>query len=99
LQSPCRSAPRTAIRSAISTILSALVDQVNALARDKRSTPSHLALARLLAQGKGIVPIPGTSSVARLEDGAGAINVHPSSSDHPDSCRAKPEWWQSARSW
>ena len=43
------------LRSAISTILSAVVDQVNALARDKRCRPS--ACARLLAQGKDIVPI------------------------------------------
>ncbi|HET6159865.1 MAG TPA: aldo/keto reductase [Dongiaceae bacterium] len=53
----------------------ALVDQVKALARDKGCTPSQLALAWLLARGKDIVPIPGTSSMARLEENAGAVNV------------------------
>jgi aryl-alcohol dehydrogenase-like predicted oxidoreductase len=54
----------------------ALVDQVNALARNKGCTPSQLALAWLLARAKDIVPIPGTSSTARLEENAGAVNVH-----------------------
>jgi aryl-alcohol dehydrogenase-like predicted oxidoreductase len=59
----------------------ALVDQVNALARDKHCTPSQLALAWLLAHGKDIVPIPGTSSIARLEENAGAVKVRLSQSD------------------
>jgi aryl-alcohol dehydrogenase-like predicted oxidoreductase len=53
----------------------ALVDQVASLAREKGCTPSQLALAWLLAQSKDIVPIPGTSSITRLEENAGAVDV------------------------
>jgi aryl-alcohol dehydrogenase-like predicted oxidoreductase len=53
----------------------ALVNQVNALARDKRCTAAQLALAWVLARGDDIVPIPGTSSVARLEENLRAVDV------------------------
>jgi aryl-alcohol dehydrogenase-like predicted oxidoreductase len=59
----------------------ALVEQVKSLARGKGCTPSQLALAWLLAQGDGVVPIPGTSSVERLEENAGAVKVKLSKSD------------------
>jgi aryl-alcohol dehydrogenase-like predicted oxidoreductase len=52
-----------------------LVEQVQALAKEKGCTPSQLALAWLLAQGDDIVPIPGTSSVNRLEENAAASAV------------------------
>src|SRR5205085_8609019 len=45
----------------------ALVDRVEALAREKGCTSSQLALAWLLSRGDNIVPIPGTSSMTRLE--------------------------------
>jgi aryl-alcohol dehydrogenase-like predicted oxidoreductase len=53
----------------------ALVDQVKALAKQKRCTPSQLALAWLLAQGPDVIPIPGTSSRARLEENVAAVDV------------------------
>jgi aryl-alcohol dehydrogenase-like predicted oxidoreductase len=53
----------------------ALVDQVNALAQAKGCTPSQLALAWLLMQGDDIVPIPGTTSLERLEENIGAADV------------------------
>lgn len=53
----------------------ALVHQVEAPAGQKGCTPSQLALARLLAQGPDIVPIPGTSSRARLEENGAAVDV------------------------
>jgi aryl-alcohol dehydrogenase-like predicted oxidoreductase len=59
----------------------ALVQKVEALARDKKCTPSQLALAWLLAQDDGTVPIPGTSSIARLEENAGAVKVKLSKPD------------------
>jgi aryl-alcohol dehydrogenase-like predicted oxidoreductase len=59
----------------------ALVDRVASLAREKSCTPSQLALAWLLARGKDIVPIPGTSSIARLEENAGAVDVQLSPAD------------------
>jgi aryl-alcohol dehydrogenase-like predicted oxidoreductase len=59
----------------------ALVDKVTALARDRRCTPSQLALAWLLARSKSIVPIPGTSSIARMEENAAASGVRLSPAD------------------
>jgi aryl-alcohol dehydrogenase-like predicted oxidoreductase len=59
----------------------ALVEQVKSLAHSKGCTPSQLALAWLLAQGDHIVPIPGTSSIERLEENAGAVKVTLSKSD------------------
>ena len=53
----------------------ALAEHVTSLARSKRCTSSQLALAWLLEQGQDIVPIPGTSSMARLEENAGAVDV------------------------
>jgi len=52
-----------------------LLHRVEEIAREKRCTPSQLALAWVLAQGKDIVPIPGTKHRKYLEDNAGAVNV------------------------
>ena len=53
----------------------ALVDRVRALAEEKSCTPAQLALAWLLAQGPDVVPIPGTTRRARLEENVGALDV------------------------
>lgn len=52
-----------------------LVDRFEALAAEKGCRPSHLALAWLLAQGDDVVAIPGTRSIARLEENLGALQV------------------------
>jgi aryl-alcohol dehydrogenase-like predicted oxidoreductase len=52
-----------------------LLHRVEEIAREKHCTPSQLALAWVLAQGKDIVPIPGTKHRKYLEDNAGAVNV------------------------
>jgi aryl-alcohol dehydrogenase-like predicted oxidoreductase len=52
-----------------------LVGHVHQLAKEKGCTPSQLALAWVLARGKGIVPIPGTKRRTYLEDNVGAVNV------------------------
>ena len=52
-----------------------LVARVESIAKEKRCTPSQLALAWLLVQGKDIIPIPGTKRRTYLEEDAGAINV------------------------
>jgi aryl-alcohol dehydrogenase-like predicted oxidoreductase len=49
--------------------------RLEALAADKGIALSQLALAWLLAQGDDVVPIPGTRSVKRLEENAGAADV------------------------
>lgn len=54
---------------------------MKALASDKGCTPSQLALAWVLAQGRDIVPIPGTSSISRLEENTAAANVKLSASE------------------
>ena len=52
-----------------------LVQQVEDIARKKNCTSSQLALAWVLAQGKDIVPIPGTKRRKYLEENVGALNV------------------------
>jgi aryl-alcohol dehydrogenase-like predicted oxidoreductase len=53
----------------------AVLDQINLLAKKKGCTPSQLALAWLLAQGNDIVPIPGTTSLSRLEENLRAPEI------------------------
>jgi aryl-alcohol dehydrogenase-like predicted oxidoreductase len=52
-----------------------LVREVEAIASEKGVTPSQLALAWVLAQGKDVVPIPGTKRVKYLEENAAAGQV------------------------
>ena len=52
-----------------------LLQKVEDLARQKKCTPSQLALAWTLAQGDDIVPIPGTKRVKYLEENVGALDV------------------------
>jgi aryl-alcohol dehydrogenase-like predicted oxidoreductase len=52
-----------------------LVARIQQIAKEKRCTPAQLALAWVLAQGKDIVPIPGTKRVKYLEENVGALNV------------------------
>jgi aryl-alcohol dehydrogenase-like predicted oxidoreductase len=52
-----------------------LVDGLRAVAEAVGCGPGQLALAWLLAQGLDIVPIPGTRSVAHLEENLGAQQV------------------------
>jgi aryl-alcohol dehydrogenase-like predicted oxidoreductase len=51
------------------------VDWLRALAEGKGATPAQIALAWLLAQKPWIVPIPGTTKLARLEENIGAAAV------------------------
>ena len=53
----------------------ALVDVVTSFAEQKKVTPAQIALAWLLAKKSWIVPIPGTTKLARLEENLGAANV------------------------
>lgn len=52
-----------------------LANAVQALAREKKCTPSQLALAWVLAQGEDIVPIPGTKRRRYIEENAKAAEV------------------------
>ena len=53
----------------------ALAGRLAEVARKKGCTPAQLALAWLLARAGDVVPIPGTSSIARLEENARAAEV------------------------
>ena len=53
----------------------ALAQAVQAMAREKKCTPSQLALAWVLAQGADIVPIPGTKRRRYIEENAKATEV------------------------
>ncbi len=52
-----------------------LLDGLAALAAEAGCTPAQLSLAWLLARGEHVVPIPGTTSVAHLEENLGAAEV------------------------
>jgi aryl-alcohol dehydrogenase-like predicted oxidoreductase len=52
-----------------------VVDLVRQLAARQQATPAQVALAWLLAQRPWIVPIPGTTKLARLEENLGAVSV------------------------
>ncbi len=52
-----------------------LVQEVEKIAKEKNCTTSQLALAWVLAQGQGLVPIPGTKRRKYLEQNAASINV------------------------
>ncbi len=45
------------------------------MAAEKHITPGQLALAWLLAQGKDIVPIPGTKQRKYLEENVAAVGI------------------------
>lgn len=53
----------------------AIVDRIRELAEAKGCTPAQLALAWLLARHNNVVPIPGTSSVKRLEENVRAADI------------------------
>jgi aryl-alcohol dehydrogenase-like predicted oxidoreductase len=53
----------------------ALVDLLGKISERKRATPAQIALAWLLAQKPWIVPIPGTTRLARLEENIGAVAI------------------------
>src|SRR5882724_1750611 len=53
----------------------AIVDVLRRIAEKKRATPAQIALAWLLAQKSWIVPIPGTTKLARLDENIGAVAI------------------------
>ena len=59
----------------------ALVDLLRKVAELKKATHAQIALAWLLAQKPGIVPIPGTPKMQRLEENIGAVAIEHTSED------------------
>jgi aryl-alcohol dehydrogenase-like predicted oxidoreductase len=68
-----------------------LIDLLTAIGHRKQATPGQIALAWLLAQKPWIVPIPGTTKLARLEENIGAVAVEMTPEDlrEVDSSAAK----------
>ncbi|HWO01588.1 MAG TPA: aldo/keto reductase [Blastocatellia bacterium] len=58
-----------------------LVSRVIEIAREKGATAGQLALAWVLAQGKHIVPIPGTKRRSYLEENVGASEIELTADD------------------
>ena len=74
--------PKTDIRSSMPRFLEPhlsvnlhLVDRFEAIARDNGCTIAQLSLAWLLAQGPHVLPIPGTTSIAHLEEDLAAAKL------------------------
>jgi aryl-alcohol dehydrogenase-like predicted oxidoreductase len=59
----------------------AFVDLLGKIAARKKATPAQIALAWLLAQKPWIVPIPGATKLARLEENIAAVSVNLTSDD------------------
>src|SRR5881392_471850 len=53
----------------------ALVDALRTIATRKKTTPAQIALAWLLARKPWIVPIPGTTKLARLDENIAAATI------------------------
>jgi aryl-alcohol dehydrogenase-like predicted oxidoreductase len=52
-----------------------IADRLGEIAKEKHCTPAQIALAWLLRRHQDVIPIPGTSSMARLEENIGAADV------------------------
>lgn len=58
-----------------------LVKHIRDVAADKGCTPAQLALAWVLSRGEDVVPIPGTTKSARIDENVGAVDVALSAAD------------------
>jgi aryl-alcohol dehydrogenase-like predicted oxidoreductase len=52
-----------------------LAGTLEAMAAARGCTVAQLCLAWLLAQGEDVLPIPGTRSLARMEENLGALDI------------------------
>jgi aryl-alcohol dehydrogenase-like predicted oxidoreductase len=68
----------------------AVVSLIEEMAAQKGCTASQLALAWLLAQGNGIVPIPGTKRLDRVQENLGALKVLLTEEDRAEIERISP---------
>jgi len=59
----------------------ALVRRLEEIAAEKKCTPAQLALAWVLAQGKDVVPIPGTKRRKYLEENVRALEIELTAGD------------------
>jgi len=59
----------------------AIVEVIEAVARERNATPAQVALAWVHAQGDDVVPIPGTKRRKYLEQNVGALDVRLTTDD------------------
>ena len=67
-----------------------IVESVRAVATRKKCTPAQVALAWVLSRGDDVVPIPGTTRAARVDENAGACLVGLSVADLAELDEAIP---------
>jgi aryl-alcohol dehydrogenase-like predicted oxidoreductase len=67
-----------------------LVMKLEAIAREKKCTTPQLVLAWLLAQGKDIVPIPGTKRKERFDENLAALSLKLTAGDIKKISEAAP---------
>ena len=67
------------------------MDVLRNIAERKQATPAQIALAWLLARKQWIVPIPGTTKLARLEENIGAAAIRLTANDLREIERAASE--------
>jgi aryl-alcohol dehydrogenase-like predicted oxidoreductase len=58
-----------------------IAKRIEEIAAQKKCTPSQLVLAWLLAQGKDVLPIPGTKRKQRVEENLAALDVRLSAAE------------------
>jgi len=68
-----------------------LVEKVSEIAKRKGVKPGQLALAWVLAQGKDIIPIPGTTIPEHLKENVEALNIKLSEEDLAEINQVMPE--------
>jgi aryl-alcohol dehydrogenase-like predicted oxidoreductase len=67
-----------------------LVTRLEAIAKQKGCTPAQLVLAWVLAQGKDVVPIPGTKRRERIDENLEALSIKLSAEDFKRISDAAP---------
>ncbi len=67
-----------------------LVDVVRTVAAHKGCTPAQVALAWVLSRGEDVVPIPGTTKAARIDENLGACFVGLSAAEVAELSAAIP---------
>ena len=67
-----------------------MVERVKEIAKDKGVKPGQIALAWVLAQGKDIVPIPGTKHIGYLKENIAALDIELTDEDLDHLSEAAP---------
>jgi aryl-alcohol dehydrogenase-like predicted oxidoreductase len=67
-----------------------IVKRLEEIAAQKKCTPAQLVLAWLLAQGKDIVPIPGTKRKQRIDENLNALKIRMTPADLQRISEAAP---------